>query len=404
VPRPLQGLRIIELSSFIAAPLGGMTLAQLGADVIRIEPPDGGADRRRWPITSSGHSLYWAGLNKGKRSVAIDQRTAQGRDLIARLITAPATGGGIVLTNAAAPVGLRYEDLVSLRCDLIYVGITGFPDGRTAVDYTVNASVGFAGVTGPEGHPLPVNHVLPAWDVACGLYAATGLLAAERARTMTGDSQRLSISLHDVALATAGNLGFLAEAEVNQVTRPRIGDAVYGTYGHTFETRDGQRIMVVTLTQRQWRDLVRITDTQAEVDVLEQRLGVTFDNAAARYTSRHSLDRLFEPWFAGNTQDIAAKQLSRTAVVWSRVRSFAQVVDDQLGTGSEPILSTIEQPGVGRHLAANGPIAIDGQLPPAVPAPQLGQHTDEVLRELLDLSEQQTRSLRRAGAIPALSA
>ncbi|HEX4658863.1 MAG TPA: CoA transferase [Streptosporangiaceae bacterium] len=97
---PLVGLRVLEISTFVAAPLGGLTLAQLGADVIRIDPVGGGADIGRWPLAPSGTSLYWTGLNKGKRSVMLDFRSAEGRQIVADLVAASGPDGGVVLTNA----------------------------------------------------------------------------------------------------------------------------------------------------------------------------------------------------------------------------------------------------------------------------------------------------------------
>ena len=149
--RPLAGLRVIELATFVAGPLGGMTLAQLGAEVIRVDPPGGAADYTRWPLAASGASIYWTGLNKGKRSLVADFRSAEGRDLIARLIAASGPEGGIVLTNADRP-WLSHQTLSKARPDLIQVRIDGLRDGRPAVDYTVNASTGFPFVTGPEEH------------------------------------------------------------------------------------------------------------------------------------------------------------------------------------------------------------------------------------------------------------
>lgn len=236
---PLAGMRVIEISSFVAAPLGGMTLAQLGADVIRIDPLGGAPDHHRWPLAPSGTSLYWAGLNKGKKSVSVDFRSAEGRELVARLVTESGPDGGIVLTNAVGREWLRYDALAAHRPDLIHVQIEGHHDGTPAVDYTVNAAVGFPMVTGPEGHADPVNHVLPAWDIACGLYSALGILAADRRRRITGEGQRLSVALYDVALAAAGNLGFLAEAQVGRVVRKRYGNYLYGGFARDFTTRDG---------------------------------------------------------------------------------------------------------------------------------------------------------------------
>jgi 2-methylfumaryl-CoA isomerase len=175
---PLGGLTVLEISSFVAGPLGGMTLAQLGAEVIRIDPVGGGPDFRRWPLAPSGTSLYWTALNKGKRSVALNLRAAEGQRLLGELLTASGSGGGIVLTNAVGRGLLSRGELAKLRPDLIHLQIQGHRDGRAAVDYTVNAETGFPLITGPEGIGGPVNHVLPAWDVACGLYAAVGLFAA----------------------------------------------------------------------------------------------------------------------------------------------------------------------------------------------------------------------------------
>src|ERR1700691_5160178 len=148
---PLAGLRIIEISSFVAAPLGGMTLAQLGADVIRVDPLGGAADTTRWPLAPNGDgrsvgagwpgkpSLYWAGLNKGKRSVTLDFRSEAGRNTIARLVRNSGQDGGIVLTNAAFP-WLSYDALKAARPDLIHLLITGKHDGGPAADHTGNAA------------------------------------------------------------------------------------------------------------------------------------------------------------------------------------------------------------------------------------------------------------------------
>ena len=213
---PLAGLRIIEVSSFVAAPLGGMTLAQLGAEVIRIDPLGGAPDTTRWPLAPNGGSLYWAGLNKGKRSVTLDLRSPGGQRAVADLVANSGPDGGIVLTNAGYP-WLSYDALKDARPDLIHLHITGRHDGSPAVDYTVNAGVGFPLATGPEGTAGPVNHVLPAWDVACGLYAALGILAAERHRRRTGTGRAITLALADVALAVTGHLGFLAEGRLSAV-------------------------------------------------------------------------------------------------------------------------------------------------------------------------------------------
>ena len=176
-------MRIIEGSAFVAAPLGGMTMAQLGADVIRFDPIGGGLDRGRWPVTAEGQSLFWAGLNKGKRSIQVDLGSEEGRELVAALITAPGPDAGLFLTNFPARGFLDYEALAARRRDLVMVNIVGNHDGSSAVDYTVNPATGFPWATGPRNLSVPFNHLLPAWDAITGMMATASLLAAERRRT-----------------------------------------------------------------------------------------------------------------------------------------------------------------------------------------------------------------------------
>src|ERR1700678_3230664 len=255
---PLTGLTVVEVSSFVAAPLCGMTLGQLGAQVIRIDPIGGASDVNRWPLTADGTSIYWTGLNKGKRSATIDLRSPEGQHLVQRLVI---EGDGIVVTNAAGLSWLNHESLAAKRSDVIHVQLLGRGDGSTGVDYTVNAAIGFPLVTGPANHAGPINHVLPAWAVCCGLYAALSVITAVRRRDHSGAGGRISPGREGVELATAGNLGLLTEPQVTGTQRQRLGNAIYGQYGEDFTSRDGVMFMVVTLTRRHFRDLVDVTGT-----------------------------------------------------------------------------------------------------------------------------------------------
>jgi 2-methylfumaryl-CoA isomerase len=136
---PLRGLHVIECASYVAGPTGGLTLAQLGAEVTRIDPLGGGNDHLRWPVAPGGESYYWASLNKGKRSVAVDLRSAEGRELVVALITAPGPDRGLLIDNVVGRPWLAHEALKARRPDLIHLRVQGHPDGRPAVDYTVNA-------------------------------------------------------------------------------------------------------------------------------------------------------------------------------------------------------------------------------------------------------------------------
>ena len=380
---PLAGLRILEIASFVAAPLGGLTLAQLGAEVIRIDPVGGGADISRWPLAPSGTSLYWTGLNRGKRSVTVDFRSPQGRQIVSDLVTASGPGGGIVLTNAVGLPWLAYSALAGRRPDLIHLQIQGRHDGGAAVDYTVNAATGFPLITGPEGHAGPVNHVLPAWDVACGLYAAVGLLAAERHRRRTGEGRRITLALEDVALAVSGHLGFLAEAQVTGVDRPRIGNHLYGGFARDFGTADGERVMVVALTRRHFADLARVTGLAATFAELERLLHADFSTDGDRYAHREVIASLLVPWFAGKTVAEVECVFTGRSVLWSRYRSFAGLAADP-GLAANPLMREVDQPGVGRLLAPGSPLLQPG-TGAVVPAPVLGADTVDVLTGLLGI-------------------
>ena len=180
----LHGLRVVEGSAFVAAPLGGMTLAQLGADVIRFDPIGGGLDRGRWPLAPDGRtSLFWTGMNKGKRSIAVDIRSPRGQELLTALICQPGPEAGLFSTNFPARGWLAYERLAARRADLVMVNLTGRRDGGSEVDYTVNPQVGLPLLTGPADAPAPVNHVFPAWDAIAGHQIALALLAALRTAT-----------------------------------------------------------------------------------------------------------------------------------------------------------------------------------------------------------------------------
>jgi 2-methylfumaryl-CoA isomerase len=224
--------------------------------------------------------------------------------------------------------------------------IQGNHDGSAAVDYTVNATMGFPQVTGPDSLREPVNHVLPAWDIACGLYAALGLIAAERRRRLTGEGSRMTLALADVALAVTGHLGFLAEAQVTGADRERIGNYLYGGFARDFTTSDGERVMVVALTGRHFADLAAVTGLTAAFAKLERLLGADFSTDGDRYAHREVLASLLRPWFAGRELAQVARELDGTSVLWSRYRRFTEMAAEEAKAGN-PLLREITQPGVG---------------------------------------------------------
>jgi 2-methylfumaryl-CoA isomerase len=401
----LEGLRVVEGSAFVAAPLGGMTLAQLGADVIRFDAIGGGIDHHRWPCAPEGPSLFWAGMNKGKRSLAVDVTSPEGQEIVTALITAPGDETGIFLSNFPATSWLSDEALRCRRPDLIYVNIIGNPDGSTAVDYTVNPATGFAYATGPSGGVLPTNHVLPAWDIATGLTAATGLLAAERHRRRTGEGEFVSVSLADVAFATVGNLGYLAQAQLTDEDRPPLGNDMYGAFGRDFATADGRRVMVVAISRKQWRCLCRATEITEHLAGIERAFGVDLDLEGDRFRARDAIAALIAPWCRRRTLSEVAETFDRHGVCWGAYRTFRQLLEeDWRCSDANPMFTDIEQAGIGIVRTPASPLSFRSLgREPALPAPLLGTHTEEILAEELGLSDAEIARLHDRRVVASAS-
>lgn len=390
----LAGMSVVEGSAFVAAPLGGMTLSQLGADVIRFDQIGGGLDAKRWPLDAQGNSLFWAGLNKGKRSIQIDLSAPEGKELATALITRSGTDGGIFLTNFPARGWLAFETLKARRADLIMVVLTGNHDGTSEVDYTVNPSTGFPAITGLRSTVEPVNSVLPAWDVAMGTLAAVGVLAAERHRRTTGAGSLVRVSLSDVAFAMVGNLGRLAQAELGMATPEKDGNYLYGAFGRDFSTRDGRRVMVVALTDRQWQSL------KAATGIDTSRINLNLEIDGERYAGRDLIAALLEPWFAAREFSEVERALTDGGVSWGPYNTFDDLVTKDDRVSRNPMFAPVSHPGSGTYLTPASPLDFSSvaRLPP-MPAPLLGQHTDEILGGLLGLTASAIGKLHDKGVV-----
>ena len=399
--QPLHGLRIVEFSAFVAAPSAGLALAQLGAEVIRVDPIGGNIDIARAPRNAAGRSLYWASLNRAKRSLELNVRSAEGRALLQRLICAGGDGPAVFLTNLGVDAELSYEALAQLRPDLIMVQLVGSSDGANAVDYTVNCAAGFPVITG-SGRDGPVNHVLPAWDLIAGQMLALAVLSAERHWRLTGEGRHVKLALSDVALATAANLGYLADVELNGTQRRADGNFLYGAYGDSFVCADGRHAMVVAISDRQWAALLRATGLHESLPKAAEALGHRLDSEDARYAARELISTALRPWFAQRTLAEVSAAFTDRALLWGPYRSFAQMLaEDPRASEVNPMFRRTTHPGVGEFLTASTPLDFSGtaRLPPGV-APRLGEHTREVLRRMLGLDDETLQALQQQGAIP----
>ncbi|HEX2817980.1 MAG TPA: CoA transferase [Phenylobacterium sp.] len=397
----LKGLRVVEGSAFVAAPTCGLYLAQMGAEVIRFDNIGGGPDFRRWPLAENGSSLYWEGLNKGKKSVALDLSSPTGREIAQRLATAPGKDTGLFITNFPVEGFLSYERLRALREDLICVRVMGWADGSQGMDYTINAALGLPQMTGPADDPRPVNHVLAAWDLLTGAYCAFGMVSALLARMRDGQGREIRAPLSDIGAATMANLGFTAEAMLSGHQRPRMGNDIFGAFGRDFVTRDGQTLMLLAITPKQWGKALEALGLAAEVAGLEAELGVSFvTDEGLRFTHRARLYPLFEQAFARRTAADLAPAFDAGGVTWGAYQPLEAALDDPRLYKDNPAFQTIRHPS-GLSYPAPGAMATIPQDPrgEVQPAPRLGQHTDEVLADVLGMSGTEIGRLHDAGVV-----
>lgn len=391
----LSGLSVIEASSFVASPTAGLYLAQMGAEVIRVDQIGGGPDHGRWPKTDEGRSLYWENLNRAKKSVALNLAVPEGRELLQDLVRKT----GQFVTNFPVDGFLSHGRLAENNPNLITVRIMGMADGSPALDYTVNSAVGYPDLTGTG--PEPVNHVLPAWDLLTGAYAAFAMMAALHHRAATGQGQEVRIPLSDVAIGTAANLGALAETLYTGANRERLGNAVYGAFGRDFVTRDAVRLMVMAITPRQWAGLVKVLDIAPEIAAVEAESCVTFDrDEGARFQHRDTLFPLVEAKIAQWDYPDLKDALDGVGGCYGPYQTMFDAARDPVLVGSNPIFGRTDNPSRFDYPAA-GSFATIPQIERGQPqaAPLLGAHSEEILADRLGLSSKTIGELHAKGIV-----
>jgi 2-methylfumaryl-CoA isomerase len=394
----LQDITIIEASSFVASPSAGLYLAQMGAEVIRVDQIGGGPDFKRWPLTDKGDSLYWENLNRAKKSVALDLSRSEGRELLQQL----AAKTGLLVTNFPVGSFLRHEKLAALNPAMITVRVMGQADGGTALDYTVNSAIGIPYMTGPASlGSEPVNHVLAAWDLLTGAYAAFALLAALRHRDATGEGQEIRLPLQDVATGSVANMGMIAEVLYAGANRDRLGNAVYGAFGRDFETADGKRVMIMALTPKQWSGLVAVLGIEAEVAAIEAERGISFaKDEGLRFTHRDTLFPLVEAKVRARNWTELDAAMAAAGCCYGPYQTMAEAAHGPALVTQNPVFGHCTNPSGFEYPAAGAFATIpqqQRQLPR--PAPHLGADSEAVLTRILGLASNQLDSLKSQGLI-----
>ena len=398
----LAGLRVIEVSSFVASPTAGLYLAQLGAEVIRVDHTAGGLDYDRAMLTDGGRSLSWENLNRAKKSVALDLQSAEGRALLVRLVQQT----GVLITNLPVNSFLSHAAIAQACPQLVSVRIMGWHDGRQAMDFTVNAAAGYPLMTGPAdwdpATAAPVNQVLPAWDFITGAYCAFTLLAGLRHRDATGEGIEMRVPLGDVAIGTAANAGAMAEMLYRGGDRQRLGNAIWGAVGRDLVSRDGQRFMVAALTAKQWNALIDALEVRAQIAALEGSCGLSFATSDAnRFDQREGIFAIMQG--AATQLDYAdlAQRLAGAGATFEHYRTMFEAAQDPVLVADNPLFGPSPANPSGFTYPATRSFAnVPGMaVGDPAPAPYLGQHSKQVLSDVLGLAHADIDNMMERGLV-----
>jgi crotonobetainyl-CoA:carnitine CoA-transferase CaiB-like acyl-CoA transferase len=387
---PLAGVRVVDLSRVLAGPYATMTLADLGADVVKIEHPAGGDETRTWgPPFAGGESAYFLSVNRGKRSVALDLKDQEVRELALELCAR----ADVLIENfrpgGAARLGLDYEAVRKHRPGIVYCTISGFgarePGDRAGYDFTLQAESGLMAITGePDGEPMKVGVAIV--DVLAGLNAATAILAVLRRRDLTGEGDHVEVSLLDSAFAALVNVG--ANALLTGEEPLRYGNAHPSIVPYqSFRTTDGW-IAVAAANDGLYARLCKAIE---RADLADDE---NYSTNEARVLNREQLIAELQEVFAGRSTDDWERLLLAAGVPAGRIRG----VGAALRTG-QARTRRVDHPTAGAVELVGPPFELDSATLGAVrPPPLLGQHTAEVLREL-GVDDERLASLEERGVI-----
>jgi crotonobetainyl-CoA:carnitine CoA-transferase CaiB-like acyl-CoA transferase len=373
----LRGTRVLAFENGLAGPLATRLLADLGADVVKVERPDGGDVTRAWDTIAGGLSSGFVWVNRGKRSVALDLKEASARPVVARLVER----SDVVLVNYtpgwAERVGIGEEAVRALRPDVVYVEISGYgPDGpyagKNAYDLVMQGETGLIAVTGTPEAPARVG--ISACDVGAASYAAVATLAALARRASTGEGARVSVSLFDTMVDWLGYFPHLWWHRGEEPERTGMRHPLFCPYG-PFPAGDGRRFGLAVLSADHWRALCE--DVVGRPDLFaDERLAEN----EGRVAHRDELEAHLEDAFAGRPAREWLERLEAARIPCGAVNDVRDVVEHpQLAHNG--LVVEVDSP-VGPLPVIGSPFLVDGERPPSGGVPALGEHTEEVLAEL----------------------
>ncbi len=393
-PLPLSGIRVIDFGRFIAGPYCAMLLADMGADVIRVDRRQGSEDRYIAAITESGEGGGFLSLNRNKRNLTLDTSKPESVEIIRRLVK----GADVVVANLPMNVlkrmGLDYESLRAIKPDIILARISTFgPDGpyanRVGFDTVAQAMSGAMGLTGFPG--APVRDIVPFEDYGTALHTAFGVMVALYHRAQTGQGQVVDGSL--LATGVTFIQGLLAEKSVLGVERRQTGNTgYYAAPADAYRTKDGW-IVVSAVGNEMFARWARLVGH-------EEFIGdARFANDQRRADNHEPITEAMNAWLASRTTDQAIRELETARIPAGPVLDLEQVLNDPQVKARE-LLRYVEHPGAPRPVPlANTAVQLSA-TPPSIRrrAAALGEHTDEVLREI-GYSDSEIAGLREAEVV-----
>lgn len=391
---PLAGITIVDLSRILAGPYCTMMLGDLGAEVLKVEPPQGD-DARGWgPPFVSGESAYFLAVNRNKKSVRVNLKTEGGKGVLRRLVGIADVFVENFRPGAMERLGFAYEQIKESQPELVYCSISGYGQTgplseRPAYDAIMQGEAGWMHLTGePDGPPFKVGASLA--DIFTGMMAAQGITSALYERSKTGLGRKVDVALFDSVVAS---LCYQAQGYLLTGEEPhRLGNRHPSlTPYETFETADGY-VTVGVGNDTLWHRFCKAVE-RPDLDQSK------FETNALRVENHRELKSSLEDLFKGAATAVWLEKLESAGIPVGSVRSIAEVFSNPQ-IEARKMLIEVEHPSLGPIKLTGSPIKVDGaddQTPR--PPPLLGQHTEEVLRDKLKLDEEHIEGLRKSRAI-----
>lgn len=393
--KPLEGLVVLDMTRVLAGPFAAMMLADMGADVIKVERPEGGDDTRAYPPFQNGESAYFMSLNRGKKSITINLKHPQGKKLLKDL----AQKSDVLIENfkpgTMDKLGVGYDELKKVNPRLVYAASSGFGQtgpysARPAYDLIIQGMGGMMSVTGPdENTPTKVGSSVA--DIFAGLFTVIGVLVALSARERTGRGQLVDVAMLDCMVAVLENA--VSRYLVNGVIPHPIGNRHPSISPFTtLATSDGA-VNIAVGNNDIWARMCAVLDMEAFKD------DPRFADNPARVENFNELKKILEERTKKNTSAHWLEVFDRVNVPNGPINTIAQVVTDPQVVARRMIVDVVH-PVAGAMKIPGVPIKFsDTPADVEAPAPVLGEHTESVLSSLLGLSKEVIEELRRDGAL-----